>query len=143
MRTKKPVEDFIRKCFYDFTPLVPTEEPTAPYSAKNLQMWRCPKCKTLWPWTRDPILNGAYAQYHQIERGVFSGISMLSDPECKVFDREAALKCHNKNKSRRTKPAAPTDAELKKREPIFAYADNSSKPTHRWHRGREEWIKLK
>lgn len=107
----------------------PTEQMRGP-----LRVFRCQDCGAEFPWVDEPKMDGSYAQTHKVDSG-YAMSSMMSDPDCAVFTEEQKEKFHNYTpKPRRTKPPAQNKI-------IFVTNDEGIK-THRWHRGREEWVKI-
>lgn len=50
----------------------------------TLDLWFCVRCKELWPWLHNPLMDGSACQKHKLRDGSgFSGLSMLSDPDIK------------------------------------------------------------
>lgn len=97
----------IRKCYYCYMPLKKMGT-----IDESHRLWKCPNCKNSFLWLDNPHMDNSYASLHRTEKGGFSTLSMISDPDMHMGES-----------------------------PQFLYTKEGVK-THRWHRGREEWIKI-
>lgn len=75
-----PFQPYPRKCNqYSCDGLM---RPTREFCEYNdtLRIHQCVKCGKKNPWLDKPLLNGSFAQLHCIKWNLFSGMSMMSDP---------------------------------------------------------------
>jgi len=114
-----------------WTDLEPTDEVRGEH-----RVWRCTKCGNETLWLADPEMDGSHAQLHKYKGGGYSGLSMLNDPECSVFNKPAPKPVR---RTRTTLPEAPEDNGPRK--PIFVEDEHGNR-THRWHYGRSQWVKI-
>jgi hypothetical protein len=118
----------LRRCWECGYPLTPTNEVSA-----KLRFWVCDECGCKQQWADYPNLDGSAAEQHLIERGQYSCLSMLSDPDCRVFGG-------NSNSFDSVKRKFCNPFRYQNGEPIFA-TDENDRITHRWHWGRMEWVR--
>lgn len=154
----------LRKCKNCLTPL----EFTGQIMVQNsLGRWKCPKCGKDWLWVLHPEWGGGPNQLHKVPGGGYSVVSMMSDPDCKVF---APLRGSRRNNPIKEQTFYSAGVEREKGSygmfagpnPDIQEVLNSSIPddaknnlmpvyvmdqfgntTHRWHHGRCEWVDLK
>lgn len=118
----------LRRCWACGYPLTPTEEVSA-----KLRFWRCDECGARQQWVDDPCVDNSASGQHLVEHGKYSCLSMLSDPDCRVFGG-------NGDAFDSVKRKFPNPLRFEYGEPIFAIDLDGCK-THRWHWGRMEWVK--
>lgn len=78
----------------------------------NYRWWECDNCGKKYLWLNNPRITGAWATLHQTKDGGFSALSMGNDPDMHYPTR-----------------------------PQFVINKKGTK-THRYHYGKEEWVKI-
>lgn len=155
-------EGIVRLCLKCLTPMNPTG---FTHACGSLGTFECPSCGYARPWVLDPRMDGSKNQAHQLKEGGFSCASMLSDPTCTVFTKPVVSR-RTKRPSQEMLYMAGVDngdgkglamfagpspslddvldtpvPENTNNKPVFV-TDDKERKTHRWHYGRQEWVKL-
>ena len=55
---------------------------------QGLRVYECTHCQATILWTDNPVVDGSYAEMHQIVPNQYSTRSMLNDPNCTVFHKQ-------------------------------------------------------
>lgn len=100
---------------------------TAENTSSSLWFFKCLNCEALFQWVLHPQQDGSYAQKHKLDGG-YSVKSMMSDPDNKVFTEEEKMN-------------ANTPVSVKPGDIIFVEDEYGNK-THRWHWGRNQWVRI-
>jgi hypothetical protein len=140
-----------RICFFCHTQLKPKAK------AGNFhRLHYCPECDMHFPWLENPVLNGSVNEMHY-DGKAFSVASMLSDPNCDVFNGQGKSVHYVAGKESTGICGGPhqdPDGMLLQRPPedwegaCFIYEltkeGRSVKytPKYRWHKNRDQWIPL-
>ena len=119
----------------------------------NHRVWVCPVCGTKTSWVLDPDEEDGVAERHRLPGGGFSVVSMLSDPDCRVYSPKQRAEVGRpvgflppseitrKAFCLAPTPATPNPTEYAQGTLVFIF-DAQGNRTHRWHWGRGAWIKI-